>query len=57
MTPEENAFAWKYILTWDGKGPQVKAKILYDLISQVPREELLQQLAQRGGLLEVSQGR
>jgi len=44
------------ILTLDGRGVKEKARILHELISTTPQEELLQRLQQIAGL-EVSQGR
>ena len=44
------------ILTLDGRGIKEKARVLHELISTTPQEDILQRLQQLAGL-EVSQGR
>lgn len=48
---------FEIVLTIDGRGRKEKARVLWALVSTMPREELLQRLQQIAGLEEVPQSR
>lgn len=52
--PKQDPF--RLIFTIDGRGAKWKARMLLELMSRMPQEELLQRLQQLAGL-EVAQSR